>query len=47
MRELSLLRQLEHPCVVKLLDVVVPDDLFGFNELYLVFEHEKNDLRKM
>ena len=47
MRELSLLRQLDHPCIVKLVDVLVPDDLYDFNEIYIVFEHEKNDLRKM
>ncbi len=41
LREISLLKELEHPNVVQLLDVVHADD-----NLYMVFEYLDMDLRK-
>lgn len=41
LREISLLKELEHPNVVRLLDVVLAD-----HKLYLVFEHLDKDLKK-
>ncbi|XP_067928158.1 cyclin-dependent kinase 2-like [Watersipora subatra] len=40
-REISLLKELDHPKVVKLLDVIHAD-----SQLYLVFEYLDNDLKK-
>ncbi len=39
-REVSILRQLRHACIVELLDVLPPpDDPAQFRDLYLVFEY--------
>lgn len=40
-REITLLKELEHPAVVKLLDVVHAED-----KLYMVFEYLNMDLKK-
>lgn len=40
-REISLLRELEHPTIVKLQDIV-----HGTNKLYLVFEYFNLDMKK-
>ena len=40
-REITLLKELEHPAVVQLLDVVHADD-----KLYMVFEYLNMDLKK-
>ena len=37
LRELVLLRQLKHPCVVELLDIIEPVDRENFNEIYIKF----------
>lgn len=47
LREISILRQCQHPCVVKLLDIVVPDTDLTFSDLYLVLEYAESDLRKL
>jgi len=41
-REIAVLKELNHPAVVKLLDVVVAE-----KKLYLVFEHLDKDLKKL
>ena len=41
-REISLLKELEHPAIVQLLDVVHADQ-----KLYLVFEYLDKDLKKL
>jgi cyclin-dependent kinase 2 len=42
LREIVILRELDHPNIVKLLEVVLTD-----NELYLVFEYVETDLKQM
>lgn len=40
-REIALLKELDHPGVVKLLDIV-----HGENKLYIVFEYFNMDMKK-
>lgn len=47
LREVVLLRQLKHPCVVELLDIVMPSDLDKFQEIYIVLEYCESDLKKL
>ena len=50
LREIIILSQLDHPCIVKLLEVVVPSskvELETFDELYLVLEFCDSDLKKL
>jgi cyclin-dependent kinase 2 len=42
LREVSLLKELNHPNIVKLFDVIVTE-----NKLYLIFEYMERDLRKV
>ena len=41
------MRLLDHPNVTKLIDVIVPDDLETFEELYIVMEYCHSDLSKL
>ena len=43
LREISLLQELDHPGIVKLLDIVHGDN---GNKLYLVFEYFNIDMKK-
>ena len=45
-RELSILRQLNHPCLNRMIDVIVPDDIQRFDTLYVILEYAESDLRK-
>ena len=45
LREIKLLRRLDHPYIVKLYDIVEPDDLDNFSELYIVLELADSDLK--
>ena len=48
LRELALLKQLKHPNIVNLIEVIIPDNDFeNFNEVYLVLEYAPGDLRKL
>ena len=50
LREIIILRQLDHPCIIKLHEVIVPsgkDELETFDELYLVLELCDSDLKKL
>lgn len=40
LREMSLLKEVDHPGIVKLLDII-----HGENELYLVFEYFNTDMK--
>lgn len=46
-REIHILRRLDHPQVIKLLDVIPPENYESFNDLYLVFEFVDTDLHKL
>mmetsp|Transcript_29301 Transcript_29301/g.5290 ORF Transcript_29301/g.5290 Transcript_29301/m.5290 type:complete len:93 (-) Transcript_29301:842-1120(-) len=47
LREISILRLLEHSNVVKLREIYISDSFDTFNELYLILDHAKTDLRKI
>ena len=47
LRELVILRQIEHPCVVSLIDVIMPENEEEFNEVYMVLEFCESDLKKL
>lgn len=47
LREVSLLRRMNHPNVVNLLDILEPSDPDNFEELYVVFEYSQSDLKKL
>ena len=50
LREIIILRQLDHPCIIKLHEVIVPsgkEELETFDELYLVLELCDSDLKKL
>lgn len=45
LREIKLLRRLDHPYIIKLYDIVEPKDLDNFSEVYLVLELADSDLK--
>lgn len=47
LRELVILRQMKHPCVVSLIDVIVAGDLATFDQIYMVLEFCESDLKKL
>ena len=50
LRELILLKKLNHASIVRLLNVLIGDDdgdLENFNEIYLVMSYSTSDLRKL
>jgi len=47
LREISILRYLRHPNVVRLREIIKPSDLAHFNEVYIVMEHAQSDLKKL
>jgi serine/threonine protein kinase len=46
LREISILRQLDHPKIVKLLDIIIPDKN-SVNPIFIVMEHCDTDLKKL
>lgn len=47
LREINLLRKLEHPYVIKIYDVIEPKNLETFDTLYVVLELAESDLKKV
>ena len=47
LREISILRYLNHPNVVKLKEIIQPKNLHTFNELYIIMEHAQSDMKKL
>ena len=47
LREITILKYLNHPNVVKIREIIKPDNLEDFNELYVVMEHAQSDLKKL
>ena len=47
LREISILRQLNHPNVSKLRGIIMPKDLETFKQLYIVLDYAPSDLKKM
>jgi mitogen-activated protein kinase 1/3 len=47
LREIAILNRLKHPNVIAILDIIVPDDLERFDELYIVLEICDSDFKKL
>lgn len=47
LREISILRYVNHPNVVRIRELLLPKDLESFNELFIVMEHAQSDLKKL
>mmetsp|Transcript_33773 Transcript_33773/g.33263 ORF Transcript_33773/g.33263 Transcript_33773/m.33263 type:complete len:156 (-) Transcript_33773:805-1272(-) len=47
LREVKLLRCMDHPFVVKLFDIIEPKDRDEFDSLYIVIEYAESDLKKV
>ncbi|CAG9331700.1 unnamed protein product [Blepharisma stoltei] len=47
LREVSILKHLNHPNIVKMREILLPKNLQNFNELYVVIEHAQSDLKKL
>lgn len=47
LREIKLLRRMDHPFVVKLFDIIEPSDPENFDALYIVLEYAESDLKKV
>lgn len=47
LREIKLLRRLDHPYIISLYDVIEPKDLDNFQDLYIVLELADSDLKKV
>lgn len=47
LREITLLRKLDHPQVVKVIDILEPKDPATFTTIYVVMEYMESDLKKV
>ena len=47
LREVTLLRKLKHPCIVDLVEIIMPKDPQNFTTLYVVMEYAESDLKKI
>lgn len=47
LREVDLLRKLQHPYVIRIFDVIEPKDPEHFDSLYVVLELAESDLKKV
>lgn len=47
LREINLLRKLDHPYVIRILDVIEPKNAETFDTLYVVLELAESDLKKV
>lgn len=48
LREIAILKRLNHPNIVNLIEIVIPEDnIENFNEIYLVLEYAPGDLKKL
>ena len=47
LREILLLRRLDHPYIIKLYDIIEPRDLDTFEDVYIVLELADSDLKKV
>ena len=47
LREVTLLRKLKHPCIVNLIELIMPADPDNFTTLYMVLEYAESDMKKI
>lgn len=47
LRELSILANVKHPCLNKLVSIIPPEDFDNFNDVYLVIDKCEMDMKKL
>jgi mitogen-activated protein kinase 1/3 len=47
LREITLLRKISHPSIVKIVEILEPRDHQNFNTIYVVMEYMESDLKKI
>jgi mitogen-activated protein kinase 1/3 len=47
LREIAILRRLHHPNIVNIVEIVKPENMKSFNEIYVVLEYAQSDLKKL
>ena len=47
LREVAILRRLNHPNIVNIIEIIKPDNIKTFNEIYVVLEYAQSDLKKL
>ena len=47
LREVSIMKGLSHPNIVKIIEILTPGSPEDFNEIYFVMEYATSDLRKL
>lgn len=47
LREITILRSLKHPCVVELIEILIPGNVEDFKTILLVLEFAESDLKKV
>lgn len=47
LREVTLMRKLNHPSVVKIIEILEPKDVNSFQQLYIVMEYMQSDVKKL
>lgn len=47
LREISILRQLDHPNIIKLIEVLIEGDPETFNTIYMIMEYFPSDLKRL
>lgn len=47
LREVTLLRKLKHPCVVEIIEILMPSDPENFTTIYVVLEYAESDFKKI
>eukprot|EP01016_Furgasonia_blochmanni_P040233 TRINITY_DN510_c0_g6_i1.p1 TRINITY_DN510_c0_g6~~TRINITY_DN510_c0_g6_i1.p1 ORF type:complete len:492 (-),score=136.14 TRINITY_DN510_c0_g6_i1:154-1629(-) len=47
LREVVLLRKMDHPNIIKVVDIIEPEDPKTFDSIYVVLEHCQSDLKKL
>ena len=47
LREISILKKLDHPSIVGVKELIVSGSREQFDELYIVMEHAQSDLKKL
>ena len=47
LREICLLRKLQHPLIIELVEIIKPSDPDNFTDLYVVLEYAESDLKKL
>ena len=45
--EVQLLEKLNHPCIVKLVDIIPPQDPYSFTEFYIILDYVESDMRRI